>query len=64
MARLFAARPHWGKYNPLSREEIRDLYPERDAFVAVCRTLDPSGAFRNQWINRVVFEDKNESHKS
>jgi hypothetical protein len=26
-ARLFSARPHWGKYNPLTAAEIERLYP-------------------------------------
>jgi FAD/FMN-containing dehydrogenase len=61
MARLFGGRPHWGKYCPLTREEVRDLYPECDAFVAACQTLDPAGVFRNQWVDRIIFNPTNRS---
>ena len=49
MARLFGARPHWGKLCPLSPEELQDLYPGLDRFCEVCASADPNGAFGNQW---------------
>jgi L-gulono-1,4-lactone dehydrogenase len=50
MARLFAARPHWGKHNPLPAAELVKLYPEFRRFVEVCRKLDPQGRFCNRWF--------------
>jgi FAD/FMN-containing dehydrogenase len=55
MAKLFAARPHWGKYCPLDRDQIAALYPELTAFRALCEQVDPRGVFRNDFVQRVLF---------
>lgn len=57
MARLFGARPHWGKYFPLSGEEVESLYPRLGEFRDVCRRVDPRGVFRNPFVRRVLFGD-------
>ena len=49
MARLFAARPHWGKVCPLEATELTELYPRFDRFRAVSTSLDPEGLFHNCW---------------
>jgi len=49
MARLFHARPHWGKVCPLEASELADLYPRLAEFRAVCEQLDPAAVFRNDW---------------
>ena len=49
MAKLFQARPHWGKLCPLSPEELRGLYPAMDRFRKTVADADPEGAFGNDW---------------
>ncbi len=60
----FRARANWGKLAPLSlaAERIEELYAgepggERplDQFRAMCMRHDPSGVFRNDHINRMLF---------
>lgn len=48
----FEARPHWGK---LFHSVDRALYPRLDDFVALARELDPTGKFRNEFLDRTVF---------
>lgn len=40
-------RPHWGKIHNRSRDHLRQLYPEWDAFLAIRREFDPHGRFLN-----------------
>jgi len=56
-ARLFGARPHWGKLCPLDPEELRALYPRFDTFRAICSSVDPDGAFRNPWTATLIEPD-------
>jgi hypothetical protein len=55
MAALFDARPHWEKVCPLTATEANWLYPRLPEFRAVCESIDPSGTFRNEWVDRVLF---------
>jgi xylitol oxidase len=48
----FDARPHWGKVFHSVR---RELYPRLDDFVALAAELDPTGKFRNEFLDRYVF---------
>ena len=48
------ARPHWGKYFPLSRDEIEPLYPHLSEFRAQCVAADERGVFRNDFTARVL----------
>ena len=43
----FNARAHWGKIHFLTRNRVKDLYPEYDTFVQVRRDFDPNGVFLN-----------------
>jgi len=54
MSHLFGARPHWGKLNSLSVEELRSHYPAFDSFREICDKSDPHGAFRNAWTRRLL----------
>lgn len=56
MARKFGARPHWGKYCPLSPTSLAALYPRFPQFRALCEAADHDGRFRNEWI-RHLFGD-------
>jgi len=55
MSGKFAARPHWGKYCPLSPAELVALYPRFREFRAICQNRDPQAIFQNKWIRR-LFE--------
>ena len=48
----FDARPHWGK---LFASVNRELYPRLDDFVALAHEFDPTGKFRNPFLDRNVF---------
>jgi FAD/FMN-containing dehydrogenase len=54
-ARLFSARPHWGKWFPLNFAEVELLYPQLPEFRELCRRVDPRGVFRNEFASRVLF---------
>lgn len=45
------ARPHWGKLFTHGAEQIASLYPRHGDFVDLLRVFDPSGRFRNGFIN-------------
>jgi alditol oxidase len=46
------ARPHWGKLFGTSPEVIDDLYPRLADFERLLHRYDPSGKFRNPFIDR------------
>lgn len=48
------ARLHWGKHFPLAFADIAALYPDLEAFRALCRCNDPRGIFRNEYTGRVL----------
>lgn len=48
--RKYQGRPHWGKINTQSRDELRALYPRWDDFAAVRRKMDPQGRFLNTYL--------------
>ena len=48
------ARPHWGKWFPLSLAEIEPLYPHLSEFRAQCIAADERGTFRNEFTGRVL----------
>ena len=49
-----AGRPHWGKLHRLGAEELRARYPLFDEFVALRDELDPTDAFGNDYLDRVL----------
>ena len=51
--REYGGRPHWGKMHFLSSGELRDMYPEWDAFQDVRESLDPDGVFLNEHLHDV-----------
>jgi xylitol oxidase len=51
------ARPHWGKYNPLTPEELKSLYPRLDRFREICYAHDPNGVFQNAYTKRTLMQD-------
>ncbi|GAC1377730.1 MAG: FAD-binding protein [Pseudarthrobacter sp.] len=57
----FAARPHWGKLFNSQAAAIRPMYPRMDDFIALADGLDPTGKFRNDFLNRTVFANDQSS---
>jgi xylitol oxidase len=48
----FGARPHWGKLFTTSPAAVRELYPRAGDFGWLLGERDPSGKFRNEFIDR------------
>lgn len=54
ITRLYRGRLHWGKYFPLRRDEIEELYPHLESFRRICRQLDPEGRFHNEFTKKIL----------
>ena len=50
------ARPHWGKIMHARAEQLASLYPRLPAFRELAQSYDPSGKFRNKFLDAHVFE--------
>lgn len=48
----FGARPHWGKVFGTAPEVLRTLYPRYGDFEELMARHDPSGTFRNDFLDR------------
>lgn len=56
--RIFGARVHWGKHNPLEFKALGPLYPDIEHFKGLCLEHDRQGVFRNEYVDRVLgFEE-------
>lgn len=44
-------RPHWGKVNKLSHQELVELYPDLPKFLALRQQYDPHNVFMNRWLD-------------
>jgi xylitol oxidase len=53
--RPFGARPHWGKVFTATAADIAPLYPRSGDFLALVERLDPTGKFRNEWLERSLL---------
>ena len=51
----FEPRPHWGKVNTLPGAEVNARYPKHADFVELAGRFDPTGKFRNEYLERTVF---------
>jgi len=54
MARVFDARPHWGKLLCIERDELERLIPALTEFQDECKRGDPKGAFASEFTERVL----------
>ena len=45
------ARPHWGKLSGVPAEQVRDRYPRAADFARLLDRYDPSGRFRNEFVD-------------
>jgi xylitol oxidase len=52
--RPFDARPHWGKVHRFSSEELFQAYPHLGLYQDQRRRLDPSGVFRNAFLDSLA----------
>jgi len=51
--RAYEGRPHWGKMNNLTGEEVADLYPAFSAFAEQRALQDPDGVFLNPYFEKL-----------
>jgi len=51
----FTARPHWGKLFHADAGVLETRYPRLNDFRALADQLDPTGKFRNKFLQRAVF---------
>jgi xylitol oxidase len=51
----FGVRPHWGKVFTLDPVYLRKQYPELDHFRAFAQEMDPTGKFRNAFLDHNIF---------
>lgn len=49
----YGGRPHWGKLFCRNAADFAELYPSYRQFDALRRESDPSGIFRNAFVDRV-----------
>lgn len=50
----YEARPHWGKLFAMSRSTLEARYPQMEAFRALVNKQDPTGKFRNAFLDAYV----------
>jgi L-gulono-1,4-lactone dehydrogenase len=50
----YGGRPHWGKRHFQTAGTLAERYPLWEDFQAARARLDPAGAFRNQYLDRVL----------
>ena len=46
----YGGRPHWGKVNYLTGEQLRERHPQWDAWWAARDSLDPDDRFLNDYL--------------
>lgn len=51
----FNARPHWGKLFTMSHQQLAARYPKMRNFQQLCKHYDPTGKFRNEYLDSVIF---------
>jgi L-gulonolactone oxidase len=50
----YGGRPHWGKRHFQTAETLAERYPRWEEFAALRGRLDPTGRFRNHYVDRVL----------
>jgi L-gulonolactone oxidase len=50
----YGGRPHWGKRHFQTAATLAERYPRWEDFLAARARLDPEGAFRNQYLDRML----------
>jgi alditol oxidase len=52
----FQPRPHWGKLSSIPSRIVRGHYERVGDFVDLANRLDPGGVFRNDFVDRALFD--------
>src|SRR6266851_385699 len=52
----FNARPHWGKLFTISPAELKRIYKKMPDFIELSKRHDPQGKFRNEYLNKNIFD--------
>jgi betaine-aldehyde dehydrogenase len=52
------ARPHWGKWNAFTTEDIAPVYPRFDDFRRLRAQFDPEGRFANGYLRQLFKIDR------
>ncbi|NKB72883.1 MAG: FAD-binding protein [Candidatus Latescibacteria bacterium] len=58
----FQARPHWGKLFTLPPAHLQELYPRLADFRALARQYDPTGKFRNDFLDTYILTADDSHH--
>ena len=56
MQQNFNARIHWGKVNPLGRDQNEAIYPRMDEFRTIVDRFDKDRRFANRWLRDVLLK--------
>jgi xylitol oxidase len=51
----FNTRPHWGKLFTMSPSQLKSIYLKLPDFIQLAQKYDPQGKFRNEFLNRNIF---------
>jgi alditol oxidase len=51
----FGVRPHWAKLFTMPPAQLRSQYTKMSAYQAILAQYDPSGKFRNEFINTNIY---------
>jgi len=51
----FKPRPHWGKLFTIPPAQLQTSYEKLPEFVALAKKFDPTGKFRNEFLNTNIF---------
>jgi xylitol oxidase len=51
----FHARPHWAKLFTMHPQRVQSLYPRLRNFQQLLTSYDPSGKFRNPYLDQYIF---------
>lgn len=54
ICRAHCGRPHWGKMNTLTNNDVVDLYPEYSKFMEYRNTHDPDKVFSNSYLQKLI----------
>lgn len=49
----YGGRPHWGKFNTMSGDQLRSVYPHWDEFRAIRERFDPAGRFLSPYLQSI-----------
>ena len=50
----FGVRPHWGKLFTRTASQLKSVYPRYNDFVQLAKQYDPSGKFKNPFLDNVM----------